>query len=273
MQTLKDEDIFKFSSKVKGPKVCILGGVHGNEVGGVNAIKEILENDFKILKGEVTFVFANRKAIDQNVRFVEENLNRCFIDNKEKTGSYEEKLSLDLKEILNGCDICLDLHASSVKGTEEFIICEKNAYEYIKEFPIKKVCGGFDKLQPGGTDSYVNRLGKVGICVECGYLTGENSKAIAKNCIYSLLKKLRIVEFENKESEKEFLEVRDIYFIEENFGLLRSCQNFEFLKKGTLIGKDGDKEVYAKYDGFILFAHNKKKTDVDKEAFLYGVRI
>lgn len=275
MKVLKKEDIFKISSKKQGPKICILGGVHGDEICGVEAIQSILNNSsFKLKKGEITLIYANRKAINSNVRFVEENLNRCFLENKPKTNSYEENLANDLKEILNECDICLDIHASFSKESQPFIICEKNAFEYIKYFPITKVCSGFDKYESGGTDYYMNLIKKIGICIECGYLADKNSKKIAINSIFSLLKTLDMIEnFELIETKKEYLKLNDLYYAKSKFSLVKEFKDFEKLKKGELIGIDGNSQIKAKNDGFIIFARNRKLEDKDKEAFLYGKTI
>ena len=274
MKVLKKEDIFKISSKNKGPKICILGGVHGNESCGVEAIKGILNNPkFSINCGEITFIYANRSAIDKNVRFVEENLNRCFLKNKVKTNSYEENLAEDLKKLLDDCDVCLDLHASFSKESEPFIICEKNAYYYIKNFSIKKVCSSFDEYEPGGTDYYMNLIGKVGICVECGYLGDINSKMVSIQCIYSLLNILDMVKFKGREYKKEYLTLNKLYLAKNEFKLNKEFRDFEFLEKGELIGEDGNNRIRTEENGFILFAKDVKNNDVDKEAFLFGKKL
>jgi len=62
LKFLKKENIYKFSSNKIGKKVCILGGVHGNEIAGIEAIKNIVEN-LEIDNGEVYLIICNEKAI------------------------------------------------------------------------------------------------------------------------------------------------------------------------------------------------------------------
>jgi len=274
MKTLNKKDIINISSNLKGPKVVILSGVHGNEICGVKAIKEILNNKkFQINKGKITFIFANRRAINEKIRFCEENLNRCFLKNKTKTNSYEENLAKDLKKILNKNDICLDLHASFSKKSEPFIICENNAFNLIKDFPIKKVCSGFDEIEPGGTDYYMNLKNKIGICIECGYLGNNKSKHIAIQSVYSLLNSLEMYNYKSQKKEKEFLLINKIYYAKNNFILEKEFKDFEFLKKGELIGTDGKKILLSKNNGFILFGRNVQSNEKDKEAFLFGKKL
>ncbi|MBW2997972.1 succinylglutamate desuccinylase/aspartoacylase family protein [Candidatus Woesearchaeota archaeon] len=269
---LNGNDLFVMDSSVSGPNVLILGGVHGNEYCGVRAIDEVInKNLISLNKGKVTFVYANREAINKEVRFVEENLNRCFLEDKLKTNSYEERMAQDIMKIMDSCDVCLDLHASSCKNSIPFIICENNALEYIKDFPIEIVCGGFDEHEPGGTDYYMNLLGKVGICVECGYKEDLRTKDVAITCITNILSSLGMIDYNVKRHPKEFLEVNELYQPKEEFKLIKEFDDFEKMSEGSVIGYDGDNEVRTKSNGFILFARDVKKLDPDRDAFLYGI--
>jgi predicted deacylase len=59
------------------PSVAVVGGIHGDEPCGVRAVEHLLEADLD-LRGSVTLVIANELAIDRDVRYVEEDLNRAF---------------------------------------------------------------------------------------------------------------------------------------------------------------------------------------------------
>lgn len=64
-----------------GPRLLVLGAVHGNEVCGPLAIREAIEacrsGALRIRRGEVTFVpVANPKAYRQQTREGDRNLNR-----------------------------------------------------------------------------------------------------------------------------------------------------------------------------------------------------
>jgi predicted deacylase len=59
------------------PSVAIVGGIHGDEPCGVRAVEHLLETDLD-LEGSLTLVVANEEALEREVRYVEEDLNRSF---------------------------------------------------------------------------------------------------------------------------------------------------------------------------------------------------
>ena len=84
------ENSFSFNSLNSGKNILILCGVHGNELTGIKTFDYFKKQNLIIQNGKVTFLLSNKKAIELNCRYVEENLNRCFLLNKNKTGTYEE---------------------------------------------------------------------------------------------------------------------------------------------------------------------------------------
>ena len=52
------------------------------------------------------------------------------------------------------------------------------------------------------------------------------------------------------------------------FELAQEFWDLEEIKQGTLIGMDGEVQVWAEYDWVILFSHNRYA--VDQEAFCMG---
>lgn len=260
----------KYTSPNKGKKVCILAGIHGNELPGILAIEDILkENEFTPLCGEVCFIIVNKEAINKNLRYIEQDLNRCFIENK-INNSYEGKLAQYLKNVLLEYDISLDLHSTKTKSSP-FIICEKNAFSLVENFPIKIISSGFDSKQPGATDTYMNQNGKIGICVESGYMKDKDSIFLVKEIIFTFLKELNMLKYyNNKKCTKEYYQVKFMYKNKNEFKLTRKFENFEWLEQGTVIGTDGNQKIQTKHKSIIIFAQDRNKLDKDNEAFLLG---
>jgi len=268
---IKIENIFLFSSNKPGKKVCVLGGIHGNEIAGIEAIKNIIKN-FKIENGEVCFIICNEKAIQENKRYIEEDLNRCFLKNKSYTNSYEENLAKELKEIISQFDICLDIHNSTTKNTEPFVICEKNAYNLLDSINAEKVVSNFDNLEPGGTDYYMNSINKIGLCVECGYFKDKKSILFAENLIINFLKKTNNIKLNYiKYTKKKYFLLNEVYIPKTDFKLYKQFNDFEELKKNQIIGKDGNNLVYSSFNSVILFA--KDINNNTQEAFLLAKKI
>ena len=271
--------------KLPGKKVMVLGGVHGNEYFGVEAIQEILKSieigEMKIERGKVTFGFGNLRAMEKGVRYTETNLNRMFKDKKDilrqDKKRYEYKRSQIIKKYLNKVDVLLDVHGSYTPDSKPFVICEKNSKVISDKLGVTDIVYGFDVVEPGGTDYYMNKMGKIGICVECGYL-GENekSKNFAKQTILNFLVANGNVQINplspskvEKKIKPKYLQMYQKYFAKtNNFRLSKYFKDFENVRKGQVVGTDGSDEIFCPKDSFILFASNTNK--VGAECFLLG---
>lgn len=268
------DDVIIKKGKQPGGISVILAGVHGNEKCGVDAFKEILPT-LEIEKGTVYFILGNPKALEGNVRFVDVNLNRIFKADSELTTeekeSYEYSRMIRLKEYLDQAGALMDIHASNVVGSPAFIIYEDQARDIADVLSIKRLVTGFDALEPGGTDGYMNSVGKKGICIECGYTQDPEISEIAKQCIFDFLAARGHVDIPAEKKEKDSFMMTFIYHTKtNNFRLTKKFENFEEIKKEQIIGFDGDEEIKATEDGIIIFAHNRDY--IGAEAFLSGVK-
>lgn len=265
------EDVIELIGKEKGSTSMILVGVHGDEKCGVDALKKIIS--FEIQKGRLLIAYGNPKAIEKNVRFTDSNLNRLFrpdekLSEKEKA-SYEYTRAQFLKKYFDQADVLLDIHASSIPKSKRFIICEKNAKEIIKYLPVDLIVSGFDNVEPGGTDYYMNNTGKTGICLECGYMEDSESAQIAEESIIAFLKARGHFTNDLTPQKQSYARMYKKYFAKTNsFVLSKSFENFEIIEENQLIGIDGLEEVRAAKQGLILFAHNGN--NVNDEVFLLG---
>ncbi len=250
----------------------ILAGVHGNEKCGEKVLKKISPL-LKIESGRVLLGYGNPRALKANVRFTQANLNRMFKSDdlllESDKMSYEYKRAQFLKKYLNQAEALLDIHASFTPNSKAFVICEKNANETIIYLPVDLVVSGFDNVEPGGTDYYMNNMGKIGICVECGYLEDPESARIAEESIYAFLKARGHLKNRMNPRKQSRIQVSSLYLTKtNNFILSKAFDDFEEIVKGQAIGTDGGEEIQAKSPGVILFARNRNK--VGEEAFLLG---
>ncbi|MES3004660.1 MAG: succinylglutamate desuccinylase/aspartoacylase family protein [Patescibacteria group bacterium] len=268
------EEVIKKTGANPGPKSVVFAGIHGNEKCGVLAFEKVLK-DLNIENGEVTFVYGNPRAIEQDVRFTEVNLNRMFKPEEGMTldekNSYEYNRAQYLKQFLNQSDFLLDIHASFTLDSKPFVICEPNANDIVQYLPFDLVVHGFDEHEPGGTDYYMNKIGKIGICVECGYLGDTKSTDIAVETIYSFLKAVGHIESVLSVGEKDYISVYYLYHTKtDNFRITKDFRDFEEIMQGTLIAMDGDTEVRADRDCYIIFARNRNK--IGDEGFLLAAK-
>jgi succinylglutamate desuccinylase len=266
------EGFIKIVGKKKGPISVILAGTHGNEKCGIRAFKKILP-DIKIEKGRVWFGYGNPRAIKENKRFIESDLNRMFklddLLSKIEKKSYEYKRAKFLGKYLNKVGALLDIHASRTPGSKPFVICEANAKKIIKYLPVKLIVSGFDRVEPGGVDYYMNKTGKIGICAECGYFEDIKSTLTAQKVILAFLKARGHIANNLQPQKKSYIRLFDSYITKtKNFTLNKPFGDFEKVTKGQIIGFDGGKEARAPKTGVILFARNRKR--IGEEGFLLG---
>jgi len=91
------------------PEVAVVAGIHGDEPCGPDAVEELLD-DPPTFERPVKFVVANERALEQGVRYVDEDLNRAFPGSPEAE-SHERRLAHRLRAELDGCTT-LALHST-----------------------------------------------------------------------------------------------------------------------------------------------------------------
>ena len=135
-----DRIIGKYKGKDEGPLLVVLGGMHGNEPAGINAIDlmskmlevEPMTNPNFEFKGMFLGIIGNLQALQLNKRFIEKDLNRQWEeDNVERVMKADKATlqaeDLEMREVLdiiyyeineNNIKklIVLDLHTTSSFG-------------------------------------------------------------------------------------------------------------------------------------------------------------
>lgn len=263
-----DKSIVKITSKNPWKITVIMTWVHGNERSGIDAFKKIIPT-IKITSWTVYFVLANLNAIEQNVRFTEKNLNRCF--KKRIIGNtYEENRAREIRKILNKADCLLDVHNTFNEINGACLIGENP--ELTQYFPIKRFLSWIDAIEKWWSDGYMYNRWKIGICLECGCLSDSNWSTIAEQSILNFLKVTWNIHWTPEILQKNPVHIKCYKMYKSktnNFKLIKVFKDFEDIKKWEIIGYDWDKKILAPRDWLVLFAHD---TDaIGKEMFLFTV--
>lgn len=90
------------------PEISVIGGIHGDETGGVRAVRRLREANLDLQQG-VAFILANPAAIEAGQRYLDSDLNRVFPG--DPNGDREQRLAAHL------CDLVTDMTTLSVHGT------------------------------------------------------------------------------------------------------------------------------------------------------------
>ncbi len=165
-------------NKIKNKEVFVLTGVHGDEKIGVDTMKRVDKNS-KSLK----WMIANPKAIRNNKRFIDIDLNRCAPGDK-NSKYLEKKLAYKIINKIKKYKYVLDIHGS-VSNTEIFLIISNPKIEnlyFSLMVPIKNVVIWSSKKSTnnGPITKFVN----CGLGIECG---PKNDKKV-KEDIYKTIK-------------------------------------------------------------------------------------
>ncbi|MDQ3014847.1 MAG: succinylglutamate desuccinylase/aspartoacylase family protein [bacterium] len=264
------EGIYTVSGDLPGKTVTVMGGVHGDEPCGIVAIKSLIST-FKPQQGKIHFIIANLRAIEQNKRETEMNLNRAFrpseLLNPGQENSYERLRALELMPYLDESEALLDIHSSMTVGSIPFIICEPHSFDIASRLPFTIISNGWDVIHPGGTDYYINKKGGKGICIECGYHLDEIAPTIAKNSILIFLDLMGLTNgaMPDQTLGQKKIYAHYVYHSKESFRLAKKFGDFEEISQVTLIGTDDNTQVVAHEDGVVIFARERPGPD---EAFV-----
>lgn len=258
----------------KGKTTVILAGIHGNETCGIKAFDKIIPT-LQIDSGKVIFIYSNLEAIKQNKRFIEKNLNRCFLKDqpKEIFESIEGKTALEIIPYLDSCDFSLDLHSSSNPLSVPFLICDEKQLKNAPNFETEIVSYNWDSFEIGSTDHYMNKLNKPGFCYECGYSNNEKSIETAINAIMNFLKFTGNIKGKvNKRTDQRFMKIKAVY-INKMFAFKKAVclQDFGKITKDMIVGYEGNQPVFAKKDDILVFLTDRNY--INQECFLTAIEV
>lgn len=257
----------------KGPKIAIMGALHGNEPTGALIIQKLN----KVLKkeqinGEIILVIGNPKAYKAKKRFIDTDLNRIFHLNFEKPYNTEEKRALEIAPILKKVDYLLDIHCTQ-KPSTAFVYC-KNSPKHLQLaeiFECDYIVNPTKKfkldVKSVSSDDFVDKNGGIGITYETGWNMDLSTldKAFQKTKEFLSYLKIAFMDETPKKSKSILLSVQE-YLIPKNtnFKLARDYNNFDLVKSGKNIAKEGNKGIKRPYDAYILFP--KKEIIINKPA-------
>ena len=155
------------------PDVAVVGGIHGDEPCGPHAIERLLAEPPAVQR-PVKLVVANETAIDQGVRFVDDDLNRVFPGDPD-AASHERRLAAALAAEVGDCQT-LALHSTQSYERLFALVDQVGAFE-------RRLC---PRLSVDAVvETHERNEGRIftsvpqAIEVECGYQRSETAAANA----------------------------------------------------------------------------------------------
>ncbi|MEX1024316.1 MAG: succinylglutamate desuccinylase/aspartoacylase family protein [Planctomycetota bacterium] len=266
-----------------GPLLLVVGGIHGNEPGGVVAAERILREQRRsgsLGRGRVVFLVGNRRALRENVRFVDEDLNRLWVGGAAPRSADAHEL-IERDELAAALEaeradgpwesvVLLDLHSTSGEGPPFAILADTlQNRRLVEELPIPVLLGLEERID-GTLISAFGRRGDRALCVEGG-ANGTASTAVAHEAAIRLVgARLGVLPAGADELEAARRELArqangapawsrltGLYRIDERetFRMLPGFQNFDHIHAGqrlALGGPSGNEAIVAPKDSLLV---------------------
>ena len=277
-----------------GPTLTVLGAVHGNERCGAIAINRLVADidagKISLKRGTLQLVpITNPKAYEQNVRFVERNLNR-YLHPKEDKQHYEDHLDPILCEVLDRTDVLLDLHSYTSKGGPFIFLGadSKKELAFATSLGVQDFAFGWaeafgkegdDSKESQGTTEYARTKGALAVTLECGHHFNADAPDIGYRAILRAMAHLGMVDAESLtalEQEKysgkqRVVKMKSVYRRDEGAVMAKPWKHFDPVAKGEAMATlaNGDL-IAAPDDGFIVLPKDSASTG--EEWFFFGTK-
>jgi len=291
----KKISINRVLSTIKGknekPSVVIFGGIHGNEKAGIYALDKVIQKtEVQGIKfrGNFYAISGNLNALQKNIRFDTEDLNRMWTDdhleyiNTSNNGfSADENEQIAIYEIIKkvlskdiGPFYFIDLHTTSSNTTPFITISDSlNNRKYTNNFDVPIVLG-IEEYLDGPLLTYINEYGHIALGFEGGQHDDNESVINCEAFIWLALeasgcvKKDQIAGYKDYKRvlsengfDREFYEIDYRYLIKghENFMMNKGFNNFDRIHKDELLAYSNAREVKATMNGLIFMPLYQKQ--------------
>jgi len=276
------DSIWRITSAHPGTHVLIFGAIHGNEKTGIETVKHFVkafsDGSRTLASGTLTLALANTRAMAENERWVGgKDLNRYFTDAhllKGVEGSWEEERAGILAKLCQEADILLDIHSSNRPAIPFACSRIDAAHERVyKWFPFENVIEDPEFVfgdEPVTSEEYMDRIGKVGVCVETGLCESlDRLDAIIKSCEgvmveFGLLNIPAPALPKKKPATYRFYKTIKLSARGFEFAKGMGTHSFQPVRAGEVIGHQGEDTVTLDRDGVIIFPKIKEYQQLGK---------
>lgn len=267
--------IWQIQSPEAGPHIVICGGMHGDELIGIEVVKKLKEvferGEKKLTSGKLTLILANVEAIKKGRRSTspERELNDLFSQkylSAPPEDYYESRRAHELAPFLREADVLLDLHATS-SPTEPFLPC---VFDERHKKIFRWLDAGIVLTDPRGVLYYndaasiemlVDEYGGVGVCLESGLASDLSRVPAVFDSVLNMLTDQGLLESDKplplpRERFRVFELTKEIELTKAGFRFADDFKNprsFMPVRAGQIIGYAGDEPIKAEEDGVIVF--------------------
>lgn len=267
-----------FGAENAAKKLLVTVCIHGNEICGLVAVNELVQEGFfkhRIPQDvSVTVMLGNPRAVMENKRFIDMNLNRMFEPKwyDEEHGAahtddpYERSQIGRIIAEMDKCDAYLDIHSTSAPTIPFAILSPGKKSEALsRKFPVSFLLQNVGNVIHGTSLDYIKGLNKPGVCVECGQHRSEDAARVAKNTITAFITGIPADRF-----PKKLLFIDKSVVLREGFEFKKSAQAFDFVNSNELVAIDNYGEIRCPYKQGAFLIMPVAHPCLGEEAWLWG---
>ncbi len=274
----------RVSGEEPGPTLVCIGGIHGNEPAGVQALRRVFATIASTrlrLRGELVGLSGNLAALARNSRYIDSDLNRRWRpDAPEGTGSggapdsdnrERHELAQEFEHIskrARGEVFVLDIHTTSGAGVPFLVLGDTLPNRaFAKQLSIPLILG-LEEYLDGTISDYLTALGHRAVTVEAGQHDATTSIDNAEAAVWVGLAASGLIDAgavdrvgESRDllsratrSIPRALEVRYRHPIlpGDSFRMEPGFANFDPVSPGQLLARDRSGPVRSRWQGQIL---------------------
>ncbi|RME74269.1 MAG: hypothetical protein D6776_05545 [Planctomycetota bacterium] len=261
------------------PRVVVIGGLHGNEPCGLQAIDRVLEalrdGALPWRAGTAVFVRGNLAASACGCRHTPEgvDLNRQFDYAFESSlpadrWVHEHRRAHELRPLLEDADALLDLH-SATRPTPPFAIATRDdrSFELACRLGLPWVVRGWEGPGLVGEQvvlSVLTRLERPAVGVECGQHDEPAAADVAYRCTLRFLRATGVLADDPSEPQLDeparplLLRLTEVLKKPSpSFRFARPLRGLERLERGSVVGGDRAIEVRLRRDAYVLLPNDE----------------
>ncbi len=286
--------IGEITSGEPGPLLLCFAGVHGNEPSGGHALMRILDelaHRIPLRRGGLLALTGNRPALEKGLRYVEEDLNRCWTDERiarlrsdpDRPRSVEEREMLELLDVVEPAmdeaeDIhVLDFHSTSGPGLPFGCSLDADRDPALFASFALPIVVGVEAQMRGTIMDWFQRRGHSAIGVEGGQhddpTTIDAHEAVLRLALDALgmrgfdadprLEEARRLLEDQAAGLPRVLELVRRFEVRagSDFEMMPGFRNFDRVKKGQMLARDSSGPILAEEDAWLLFPRYQSQGD------------
>lgn len=260
--------IWKKDSGKPGPHLMVLGGVHGNELTGIEVVRslvaEFTSGALRLSTGKLTLALGNPKAIELGRRSTEPrfDLNRSFVSGTiAHPESYEHERAGELAPFITDADTLVDLHATN-KPSKPFVVAttvDARRMDLARRYACDAFVVAPEAVIAGTTDGWISTHGGFGIGYESG-LAGDVTKVrevreavLRTMCDLGMIVPRSVHGPSFAQSVVRIEKAVNLSGREFEFAAGKGLASFEPFAKGQTLGFIDGKAVTTPFDGLLMF--------------------